>query len=691
MIQDSHKDAIRALYKRVSETLPSFRTRLGQREMVGHIGRTLAHAGQPEGANIAVIEGRTGVGKTVGYLVPSLVMAQATEKKLVLSTGTVALQEQLFLRDLPAVLSCMDKKMSHALLKGRGRFVCPIKLSRIGGNAGQESLFGEGEASWERKPEEKEIRWLRKVAEEFDKEQWNGEIDTLAEPAPGDLWMRIANNRNSCTSRKCSAYRSCPYFKSLEDVRNADVVVANHDLVLACISAESKLLPNPAESFYIFDEAHHLPTVALSRFASELSTGARRWIDRIPSNYSRLFAAIPGLSGDAAIEEFSKSLSEALREVEVALRHNDPLKNKGVFRFQRGQLDDHFEGVARSLSNLASDLFKRLEIVEKEVGEVIKQDASLAVSAKNTLTDVGFTYVRLAHFAEAAKLFATPCRDEAPLAKWVSAEDGRSGSYRLNVSPILAGPILNQLVWSQCSAAVLTSATLTTLGDFSFFMRNVGLDHLPHALATSVSSPFDYPAQGEIVVPRMKADPGKPDEHTAEINTLLPSYLENVAAGALLLFASRKQMKAVYDALPSSLRCDVLMQGDRSRSDLIALHIERIQGGGRSIIFGLASFGEGLDLPGQLCEHVLIAKIPFSPPDSPIEEAQAEWIEAHGGNPFAEITLPKAGLTLIQWAGRLIRTETDSGRVVLFDTRIRTKRYGSQLLSGLPPFRRAAA
>lgn len=687
MILDTHKDAIRALYKRVSASLDGFCNRYGQREMIGYIGRTLANAGQPDGSNIAVIEGRTGVGKTVGYLVPSLVMSRAMKKKLILSTGTVALQEQLFSRDLPAVLSCMDDKPLFALLKGRARFVCPVKLSCMAGNVGQESLFGDIVASWDRKPEEKEIRWLRKIAHEYDREKWNGEIDTLPDPAPSDVWMRIANNQHSCTGKKCQVYRSCPYFKSLDDVRNADIVVANHDLVLSCISVESKLLPKPEESFYVFDEAHHLPSVALSRFSGEFSTSAWRWVERIPSTYERLFSAIPSLTKSPQIEVICKSLSQALRDLDIALRHSESFKERNSLRFPGGRLDEHFEGAAKLLSGLSNDLVSELERVSEAIEETIKVDRLFAESAKNVLTDIGFTLSRLDHFHRAVKMFASDPSEETPLAKWISAEDGRGSGYLFSVSPILAGPILRNLLWSRVAGAVLTSATITAMGRFDYFLRNAGLNNMSQMQVIAVHSPFDYSAQGEIVIPRMKSDPGKPDEHTFEISRLLSSYLDIVSSGALFLFTSKKQMHAVYAALPHSLCGDVLMQGERSRADLIAEHIERVRAGGRSILFGLASFGEGLDLPGNLCEHVLIAKIPFAPPDSPIEEAYSEWVESRGGNSFMEIMLPKAALTLVQWTGRLIRTEKDFGRVVIFDTRVRTKRYGEHLLSSLPPFR----
>lgn len=685
-MEDSHKEAIRALYTKVSETLPGFRKRYGQREMVAQIGRTLARARHGDGANITVIEGRTGVGKTVGYLVPSLVMARAKEMKLVISTGTVALQEQLFTRDLPSVVACMETPVTFALLKGRGRFVCPVRLGQLGGGAGQEQMFGD--VTWDRRPEDKEIRWLRTVAHDYDEGKWNGEVDTLPSPTPGDLWGRIANNRNTCLGRRCSTYRSCPYFQSLDAVRTADVVVSNHDLTLSCIAAESKLLPEPGSTIYVFDECHHLPSVGVSHFAQELSTGARRWLERLPQAYSRLFAAIPELVTYGGIAGLTKDMAHTLGELETALRHNDALKEKGQFRFPKGILTPQFDSVARRLHNTADDLLALLTSIHDAVENAIKEQPSLSVSLKNALVDAGFSYARVEHFRAAIERFCVESTDEAPLSKWVSAEAGRSGGYGLHVSPILAGPILDELVWSAVGAAVLTSATITTLGSFDFFLRDTGLDAKSQVSTLAVTSPFDYATQGEIVLPRMKVDPSRADDHTAELISLLPSYLDSVRAGALVLFTSKKQMKAVYDAVPAKLQVDVLMQGSQARNDLIAGHCQRVQGGSRSILFGLASFGEGLDLPGPLCEQVLIAKLPFSPPDSPIEEARAEWIEARGGNSFMEVTLPKAGLTLIQWVGRLIRTESDTGRIVLFDTRIRTKRYGGTLLSGLPPFRR---
>src|SRR5690606_14179779 len=189
----------------------------------------------------------------------------------------------------------------------------------------------------------------------------------------------------------------------------------------------------------------------------------------------------------------------------------------------------------------------------------------------------------------------------------------------------------------------------------------------------------------EIVVPNMRSTPKASEQHTSEISEVLPALLDSHEKGQLVLFTSKKQMQAVYDALPPALKDRVLVQGALPRQKLLEQHIARVKAGERSILFGLQSMGEGIDLPGQLCEHVLIAKIPFAPPDSPVEEALSEWLQGQNRDPFAEITVPKAGQKLAQWVGRGIRTIEDRARITILDTRLTSQRYGKVILRGLPP------
>ena len=233
--------------------------------------------------------------------------------------------------------------------------------------------------------------------------------------------------------------------------------------------------------------------------------------------------------------------------------------------------------------------------------------------------------------------------------------------------------------------AVLTSATLRSLGNFNTLQRETGVPDSAHFL--SVAGAFDYAKAASLRVPSDAVEGNNVDDHTQHIVDNIESMVEK-KAGTLVLFSSRRQMQQVHDELPNDLVKLILIQGQYSNREMVRLHKERIDQGSTSMLFGLASFAEGVDLPGDYCRHVVIAKLPFAVPNEPLQQALAEWIEARGGNSFFDISLPLASLRLIQACGRLLRTESDTGTVTILDKRLLTKRYGKQLLDALPPFRR---
>jgi ATP-dependent DNA helicase DinG len=252
-------------------------------------------------------------------------------------------------------------------------------------------------------------------------------------------------------------------------------------------------------------------------------------------------------------------------------------------------------------------------------------------------------------------------------------------------SPISAAAMLDRVFWRRAAACALTSATITACGSFSLFLRESGLDRMPDTALMELDSPFDYGRQAELVVPRMRSDPRCPAEHTAEIVEFLPRLV--TGGGALILFSSAMQMRDTFGMIPEVLRTDVLMQGSMPKHAILDAHRERIAAGRRSVIFGLAqTWGEGVDLAGELCTHVVIVKLAFKRPNSPLEEARHEWVESQGRSAFHEISLPEVGIRLAQSVGRLIRTHTDSGRITILDRRLGASRWGRQLLKGLPPF-----
>jgi ATP-dependent DNA helicase DinG len=235
--------------------------------------------------------------------------------------------------------------------------------------------------------------------------------------------------------------------------------------------------------------------------------------------------------------------------------------------------------------------------------------------------------------------------------------------------------------------AVVTSASLTSCGSFDYFLAEAGLDNNACVQALEVSSPFDYASQGSLSVFHTKADPKNADAYTAEMVQALMADLEQVKRGALVLFTSRAQMRAATEAVPGFLQDMVLVQGTQSRARLLAAHTERVDSGMPSVLFGLQSFGEGLDLPGPLCETVFIAKLPFAPPSEPVDEARAEWLRSVGRDPFNELVIPATGIKLLQWTGRAIRTEEDRAQVICYDKRLTLQAYGRRMLAGLPPYR----
>ena len=273
-----------------------------------------------------------------------------------------------------------------------------------------------------------------------------------------------------------------------------------------------------------------------------------------------------------------------------------------------------------------------------------------------------------------------------PMARWLSLADaGAAFDIEVNASPILAAETLRRHLWNVAHGALITSATLTALGSFDRFNMRAGLPF--ESKKAVVPSPFKYAEAGVLRVPDLRADPRNADAHTQAIIRELPAIVAG-AQGSLVLFSSRRQMQDVFAGVDAEWRKRILIQGGLSRQETLVKHKAQIDKGQVSVLFGLASFAEGIDLPGAYCQHVVIAKIPFAVPDDPVEAALSEWIEARGGNPFMEIAVPDASLRLIQACGRLLRNEQDTGSVTLLDRRLVTQRYGKAILNSLPPFRR---
>jgi ATP-dependent DNA helicase DinG len=460
--------------------------------------------------------------------------------------------------------------------------------------------------------------------------------------------------------------------------------------VLSALASQSRLLPDCSDTLYVLDEAHHLPEAAIARFAvGHPVAGAVKWLDKLPAVIQRCSVMLPDGQRHLDILEPIRQLGDELRNLYKALAAREGFKENAAWRFPHGVLPPDFATFATEISSLAAAVLSSTVSLHEALSDERKESEGKEALNK-AMQEFGFFIPKITNLNDTWTMVTAS--EEPPIAKWIErVERGTSVDFSVSAAPISAAKTLSEALWKQAAGVCLTSATVTSLGNFDYFLRSTGLDRFKQVETLDVPSPFDYASQGVFVVPPMKTSPTDAIKHTAELCTAVPSELERVAHGALVLFTSKRQMEQVYGALPATIQSDVLMQGTMIRSVMLDAHRKRVGAGARSILFGLQGLGEGLDLPGQLCEVVIIAKLPFSPPDSPIEEARAEYLERNNRNPFNEITVPAVGLKMQQWTGRGIRTETDTARIVCMDSRLQSKAYGKLILRGLPPFRREIA
>lgn len=714
MLTDLEKNAIRDHYQNIGKNLPGFRPRASQREMIAAVAnafsRTLVReegeeAPKREGESIAVIEGPTGVGKSLAYLLAGGIMAQTRGKRLIVSSATVALQEQLVDRDLPFLVEKSGLELSFALAKGRGRYLCPYKLYQLTQSNAQQNLTGfeVPEVLWDSKPKPEELKLLRDIADEFSARRFNGDRDAWPEKIDDAIWLKVTNDRHGCLKAACPNRAECPFYLARDMLETVDVVVANHDLLLADISmGGGVILPAPENSFYCIDEAHHLPKKALSRFAAEHSWNIAVWtLEKLPQMTGKIAALTNKAELANLADETAASLLDSLHEWQFHLAEEPSLSlgssendrrtnSEPTWLWEDGKIPEGLETTVSNTAIAARSLLKHVIGLNDALSAARREKEQDSALLDRLTGEFGLFISRIEQISAVWDLLSTvPIEGEEPLAKWITRRADDKNDYIFNASPISSASHLANSLWRRAAGAVLTSATLQSLGNFNLMLRQTGLQWLPETTTLALKSPFDFEKQGELYIPPIYASPKDPEAHTAAIIEWLPKLISpGEAIGTLVLFSSRKQMQDVALQLPDDYLPLLLVQGELPKAVLLQKHHRAIEEGKASIIFGLDSFAEGLDLPGTACVQVIIAKLPFAMPDNPIEKTQNRWIEQRGGNPFIEITVPEAGIKLIQAVGRLIRTEQDYGRVTILDNRVKTQRYGQQLLAGLPPFKR---
>jgi len=681
------KTGIRDAYSKLQANTPGFSTRRSQSQMIGVVSRALGTGG------VGVVEAPTGVGKSLGYLTAGVPIALASKKKLVISTGTVALQSQLVERDIPNFLKSTGLQATVALAKGRTRYLCTRNAAEAQGEGVQEGMFGDDVQLYDRPLAPIEMDVAEKLTKAFIEGRWNGDLDNAPENVTPTLRMRITTPASACAGRRCAYSAQCPVLRARTEVRDAQIIVTNHALLLSALSlgdsdSGQPLIAPPGEMLLVLDEGHHIGNVAIDQGAANLP------LDDMAKRTSRLQILIAGayravdkdklgnLLPNEAIDVASRvsKLLKAFRDEIGSVWIPQPDDREPMWRAANGRLPESWRQPIEMLADETRTLLNWATAAASAVAKGKQDDPAVERLQRN----LGMAQEMI---EQQYNLWAGWRREDKegqpPIARWVTLS--RDGDYILHCSPVSAAMVLRKLLWDEVDSVVMTSATLTGGGDFQSLAIDNGIPE--EAEMVSLASPFDLPNQAELIVPQFPVTPDDRERHPKEVAKYLAAELD-WDKGSMVLFTSRWKMEKVAELMPATLRKKVLVQGDGAKQKMIDEHIRRTSAGEGSVLFGLNSFGEGLDLPGEACTTVVITQVPFAVPTDPQTSTLSEWFESRGLNSFNLIAIPHALRTLTQFSGRLIRTSTDTGRVIILDSRLLTRRYGKRIIDSLPPFKR---
>lgn len=673
MLSDALKSQIRAIHQQIKVALPNYQPRASQNTLVAEIARIISghyHRHQ----RIGLIEAGTGTGKSLAYLLAVLPYALQQKKQVVIATATVALQEQLIDKDLPFFQKYSKLDFDYSLVKGRQRYAC---IDRLITQQKHPELFANADV---------EFNWQALLVK-WHNRSWLGDRDSLPEPITDILWQRIVADPLHCNKQQ-RQHHNCPFHLARAEIEHAQVLVANHALLLADLASGNSILPAPEDTIYIIDEAHHLPDIAREFFAANASlTNNVTWLDKANKLVQQLIAILPAtaLKDLMRLDDCCNELSTLLKPVERCAQEFSShwFKEEQSYRFADAALPKIMQQQAEQLALCSQKALALLEKTQQQLQEHLQEQRLPVKQSLSLLQELGALTQKVEQHQSLWQLYAQPQEKYVSQARWT--ERYQEKHIIAHACPLGVASKLENLLFDDAFAVILCSATLTSLNSFQYIQADLGLSKLEGVKTLQVTSPFAYQQKGCIIIPKMKTEPTE-QQFTQELIDLLPAYLPQQQA-SLVLFASYWQMNEVAEALRKK-GFSLLVQGEASRQALLQLHSDNCRYDKASILFGTQSFSEGLDLPGKLLTNLVITKLPFAPPTSPLEEAMAEAITKKGGNAFLQLTIPATARKLVQACGRLLRQEQDQGRIIILDRRLVTKSYGSAMLNALPPFKR---
>ncbi len=606
-----------------------FRPRTQQREMALAVGEAIQNNA------ILVVEAGTGTGKTFAYLVPALLGGG----KVIISTGTKNLQDQLFQKDLPMVRDALKAPVSVALLKGRANYVCHYHLER----ALSDGRFATRE----------DIRHLGKI-KKYAKVSLSGDKSgLLGVPENAPIWLLVTSTRENCLGQECPQHKDCFVLKARLEAMKADIVVVNHHLFFADVMLRDEGVTEllPACNTVIFDEAHQLPETASLFFGENIST--TQLLDL--ANDTRIESAA-NAKDFAQLPRSADEMEKAARDLRLVFKKEGRLP---------ASVTENYSEFTPALQTLSEKLLQLSGLLEKQ--------AERSEGLENCWQRAQQLSLQLKQWQDSE----VPDR-----VRWLEVFHH---SLQLNTTPLSIAEIFEKQIGGSARAWIFTSATLAVKQDFSHYQKEMGL---LDAKTACWDSPFNYAEQALLYVPQNLPEPNSEGYTEAVVQAALP-LLEASKGRAFVLFTSLRAMQKAYDILQAEFErrgwsYPLLLQGEASRTELLS----RFRNLGNAVLLGSQSFWEGVDVRGEALSLVIIDKLPFAPPDDPVLAARIAQLTKQGRNAFMEYQLPRTIITLKQGAGRLIRDEGDRGVLMICDPRLISKHYGRRIWQSLPPMKR---